>query len=62
MCRRMVCAKLPHGGWPEIGCTEHEIAAITGHASLGEVQRYTKAADRKRLARSAMKKLVEGGW
>jgi integrase len=46
----------------EMGCTEHEIAAITGHATIAEVQRYTKAADRKRLARSAMKKLVEGGW
>lgn len=46
----------------ELGCSVHEIAAITGHASIGEVQRYTKAADRKRLARSAMKKLVEGGW
>jgi integrase len=46
----------------EMNCTEHEIAAITGHASIAEVQRYTKAADRKRLARSAIKKLVEGGW
>ena|SRR3974377_164259 len=26
----------------EAGCTGHEIAAITGHASLREVQRYTK--------------------
>jgi integrase len=46
----------------EMNCTEHEIASITGHASIAEVQRYTKAADRKRLARSAMKKLTEGGW
>ena len=44
----------------EMGCTAHEIAAITGHATLAEVQRYTKAADRKRLAREAMKKLIEG--
>jgi len=29
----------------EAGCTEHEIAAITGHASLREIARYTKAAD-----------------
>jgi integrase len=43
----------------EIGCSAHEIAAITGHATLAEVQRYTKAADRKRLAQSAMKKLIE---
>jgi integrase len=46
----------------EIGCTEHQIAAITGHATLKEVQRYTRAADRKRLGREAMTKLIEGGW
>jgi integrase len=46
----------------EIGCSANQIAAITGHASLTEVQRYTKAADRKRMAREAMAKLVEGGW
>jgi integrase len=46
----------------EIGCTGHQIAAITGHASLSEVQQYTKAADRKRMAREAMAKLIEGGW
>jgi integrase len=40
----------------EAGCTTHEIAAITGHASLSEVQRYTKAADQRRLALSAMEK------
>jgi integrase len=40
----------------EAGCTMHEIAAITGHASLSEVQRYTKAVDQKRLATSAMEK------
>jgi hypothetical protein len=28
---------------------------------LSEVQRYTKAADRKRMAREAMQKLVESG-
>jgi integrase len=46
----------------EIGCTANQIAAITGHTSLSEVQRYTKAADRKRMAREAMAKLIEGGW
>ena len=40
----------------EAGCTMHEIAAITGHASLSEIQRYTRAADQKRLALSAMEK------
>jgi integrase len=43
----------------ELGCSAHQIAAITGHATLAEVQRYTNAADRKRLAQEAMKKLVE---
>ena len=46
----------------EIGCSANQIAAILGHASLSEVQRYTKAADRKRMAREAMAKLIEGGW
>jgi integrase len=46
----------------EIGCSANQIASITGHASLSEVQRYTRAADRKRMAREAMSKLVEGGW
>lgn len=41
----------------EAGCTEHEIAAITGHASLREITRYTKAADQKRLAVAAMEKV-----
>ena len=40
----------------EAGCTAHEIAAIAGHASLNEVQRYTKAADQQKLAASAMEK------
>jgi integrase len=41
----------------EAGCTEHEIKSITGHASLKEVVRYTKAADQRRLATAAMNKL-----
>jgi integrase len=41
----------------EAGCTEHEIAAITGHASLREVQRYTRAADQTRLAIAAIEKM-----
>ncbi|ODR98925.1 hypothetical protein AUC68_07070 [Methyloceanibacter methanicus] len=44
----------------EAGCTEHEIAAITGHASLREIVRYTKAADQKRLASAAMEKVKAG--
>jgi integrase len=41
----------------EAGCTPHEIAAITGHASLKEIVRYTQTADRKRLAHTAMEKV-----
>jgi integrase len=41
----------------ELGCTVHEIASITGHASLREVQRYTKGADQKRLATSVKDKV-----
>jgi integrase len=40
----------------EAGCTVHEIGSITGHASLTELVRYTKAADQKRLAETAMTK------
>jgi integrase len=41
----------------EAGCSEHEIAAITGHASLAELRVYTKAVNQKRLAESAMAKV-----
>jgi integrase len=44
----------------EAGCTEHEIAAITGHASLREIARYTKAVDQKKLAAAAMEKVKAG--
>jgi len=44
----------------EAGCTEHEIAAITGHASLREIARYTKAVDQKKLATAAMEKVKAG--
>ncbi|MFL5032533.1 MAG: tyrosine-type recombinase/integrase [Xanthobacteraceae bacterium] len=44
----------------EAGCTEHEIVAITGHASLREITRYTKAADQRRLAAAAMEKVKAG--
>ena len=38
----------------EAGCSANEIAAISGHASLREIERYTKAADQARMARNAM--------
>lgn len=41
----------------EAGCTAHEIMAITGHKTLSEVERYTRAADQKRMAVSAVHRL-----
>jgi hypothetical protein len=44
----------------EAGCSANEIASITGHVSLEEVARYTKAAEQKKLARAAMSRLPGG--
>jgi integrase len=41
----------------EQGATPHEIMAVTGHQSLEEIERYTRAARRAGLADSAMAKL-----
>jgi integrase len=41
----------------EVGCSAHEIMAITGHTSLAEVQRYTRAAEQMRLGDSAIERL-----
>jgi integrase len=47
----------------EAGCTPHQIAAITGHKTLAMVQKYSKAAQQRRLASEAMAKLLanDGG-
>jgi integrase len=39
------------------GCGPDRVKAITGHKSLSEVERYTKAADQRHLARQAMNML-----
>jgi integrase len=44
----------------EHGCTDHEIMAWGGWKTLSEVQRYTRAASRKRLAKQAAEKLETG--
>jgi len=44
----------------EAGCSANEIAAWSGHASLTEVARYTKAADQQRLARNALARALGG--
>ena len=41
----------------EAGATDHELMAVSGWRTLKEVQRYTKAANRKRLDQSAADRL-----
>jgi integrase len=45
----------------EVGCSAHQIASVTGHKSLTEIERYTKAADQKRLASAAIHRLERNG-
>lgn len=37
--------------WAEKGVSTHQIAAMAGHMSLSEVERYTRAADRERIVK-----------
>jgi integrase len=48
--RKAACRRLA-----EAGCSANVIASISGHASLREVERYTKAADQERMARQGIK-------
>jgi integrase len=41
----------------DAGCSAHEIMSVTGHRSLSEVERYTRAASQKRLNETAILKL-----
>jgi len=43
----------------EAGCSASEIMAITGHKTLAEVERYTRAAEQERLARQAIQRQSE---
>ena len=47
--RKAACRRLA-----EAGCSANVIASISGHVSLREVQRYTMAADQKRMAAAGM--------
>lgn len=42
----------------EMGCTEQEIMAITGHKTSKEIVRYTRAARQRTRAESALKKMT----
>ena len=54
--RKAACRRLA-----EAGCTAGEIASISGHVSLREIERYTKAVDQERMARTAIGRLKEDG-
>jgi len=45
----------------EAGCTPHQIQSITGHETLAMVEGYVRKANRRRLAKDAMDRLVAEG-
>jgi integrase len=47
--RKAACRRLA-----EAGASVNEIAAVSGHRSLNEIARYTRAVDQEKMARSAM--------
>lgn len=51
--------KLAATSLADAGCTPHEIAAITGHRTLAMIQYYTRTAEQKTLAESAITKLSD---
>lgn len=51
--RKAACRRLA-----EAGCSEHQIAAISGHRSLYEIQRYTRRVRQLRLAQDAMASVI----
>ena len=53
--RKAACKQLAHAG-----CTAPEIMAVSGHATLSEVQKYINAVEQERLAEAAMVKRAAG--
>jgi integrase len=51
--RKAACRRLA-----EAGCSANVIAAISGHSTLREVERYTKAAAQERMARQGMAAII----
>lgn len=51
--RKAACRRLA-----EAGCSANVIAAISGHKSLSEVERYTIAANQERMARMGVETLI----
>ncbi|MGO8839612.1 MAG: tyrosine-type recombinase/integrase [Methyloceanibacter sp.] len=52
--RKAMCRRLA-----EACCSVPQIMAISGHQTLSEVQRYTRAAEQSRMARQAMEAITE---
>ena len=46
----------------EAGATSHEIASITGHRTLAEVERYTRSANQVLLAEKAMARITPSSF
>ena len=53
--RKAACRRLA-----EAGCSANQIMAISGHRSLGEAEKYVRAADQVRLAQAAMASITAG--
>ena len=54
--RKAACRRLA-----EAGCSANEIAAISGHATLREIARYTRAVDQEKMAHHAMARVNGAG-
>jgi integrase len=54
--RKAACTRLA-----DARCTVHQIMAVSGHKSIKEAERYTREADRKRLAREAFDQMANTG-
>jgi len=51
--RKACCRRLA-----EMGCSEKEIASVSGHKTLAEVARYTRAASQERLSTQALARIA----
>ena len=52
--RKRMAERLAH-----LGCGDEWIAAVLGHKDTRQVKVYTKSANKRRMARSALAKLIE---
>jgi integrase len=55
--RKAACRRLA-----EAGASASQIAAVSGHKSLKEVERYVREADQERMARDALALILPASW